>query len=77
VLLVWSEGVGVMVTLYAWAFTVGLFAVPAVLVARFAVALDRPGITDRRITSTVWRFAGLALGFVALWAFILPAPGDL
>lgn len=66
-----------MVTVYAWAFTVGLFVVPAVLVARFAVALDRPGITDRRITSTVWRFAALALVFVALWAFILPAPGDL
>lgn len=66
-----------MIAAYAWAFTLGLFVVPAVLVARFAVALDRAGFSDRRITSTVWRFAGLALVFVALWAFILPAPGDL
>jgi hypothetical protein len=62
--------------MYSWAFVVGLFAVPALLLAGFGWALERPGITDRGITSTVVGFAVLVVGFVALWAWILPTPGE-
>jgi hypothetical protein len=66
-----------MIAAYAWAFTLGLFLVPAVLLTGFSWALERPGITDRGITSTVAGFAVLAVGFVTLWAWILPTPGEL
>lgn len=66
-----------MVTLYAWAFTVGLFVVPALLVGGMSWALERPGITDRGITSTVGGFALALVGFVVLWAWVLPTPGEI
>jgi hypothetical protein len=66
-----------MTTFYVWSFAVGLFLVPALLLAGFSWALERPGITDRGITSTVAGFAVLAAGFVTLWAWILPTPGEL
>ena len=66
-----------MVTLYVWAFTVGVFAGPALLLAGLSWALERPGITDRGITSTVVGFAVAVAGFVALWAWILPTPGEI
>ena len=66
-----------MVTVYVWVFVVGLFAVPALLLAGFSWALERPGITDRGITSTVVGFGVLALTFVTLWAWILPTPGEI
>jgi hypothetical protein len=66
-----------MIAAYAWAFTLGLFVVPALLVGGMSWALERPGITDRGITSTVVGFGFLALTFVTLWAWILPTPGEL
>jgi hypothetical protein len=66
-----------MVTIYVWAFVVGMFLGPALLLAGFSWALERPGITDRGITSTVVGFGFLALTFVTLWAWILPNPGEL
>jgi hypothetical protein len=66
-----------MIAAYAWAFTLGLFVVPALLVGAMSWALERPGITDRGITSTVVGFGVLALTFVTLWAWILPTPGEL
>jgi hypothetical protein len=66
-----------MIAAYAWAFTLGLFVVPALLVGGMSWAPERPGITDRGITSTVVGFAVSALGFVALWAWILPTPGEI
>lgn len=66
-----------MIAAYAWAFTLGLFVVPALLVGGMSWALERPGITDRGITSTVVGFGVLALTFVTLWAWILPLPTEV
>lgn len=60
--------------MYGFAFSAGLLLIPCLLVGGFAWALERPGITDRGITSTVAGFAVLALGFVTLWAWVLPTP---
>lgn len=60
--------------MYAIAFSAGLFLVPCLILAGFSWALERPGITDRGITSTVVGFSALALGFVTLWAWVLPTP---
>jgi hypothetical protein len=66
-----------MTIFYVWSFAVGLFLVPALLLAGFSWALERPGITDRGITSTVAGFAVLAVGFVTLWAWVLPLPTEV
>lgn len=63
--------------MYAIAFSFGLFIVPALIVGGFGWALERPGITDRGITSTVVGFAVLAVGFVTLWAWVLPTPLEI
>ena len=60
--------------MYAIVFSLGLFVVPALLLAGFGWALERPGITGRGITSTVVGFGALALVFVTLWAWVLPTP---
>ena len=60
--------------MYAIGFTLGLFLIPCLLLGGFSWALERPGITDRGITSTVAGFAVLALGFVTLWAWVIPTP---
>jgi len=59
---------------YAIAFSAGLFLIPSLLLAGFSWALERPGITSRGITSTVVGFAVLTVGFVTLWAWVLPTP---
>jgi hypothetical protein len=66
-----------MTIFYVWSFAVGLFLVPALLLAGFSWALERPGITDRGITSTVVGFGVLAVGFVTLWAWVLPLPTEV
>jgi len=66
-----------MTIFYVWSFAVGLFLVPALLLAGLSWALERPGITDRGIGSTVAGFAVLALTFVTLWAWVLPLPTEV
>ena len=63
--------------MYAIAFTLGLFLIPCLLLGGMSWALERPGITSRGITSTVAGFAVLAVGFVTLWAWVLPTPLEI
>ena len=63
--------------MYGFGFSAGLLLIPGLLVGGFAWALERPGITGGGITSTVVGFGVLALVFVTLWAWVLPAPLEI